>query len=36
MTSTKRRYWTMANPDTPWSGYDYGGDALLPDARKRA
>ena len=26
----------MAYPDTPWFGYDYGGDALLLDARKRA
>jgi len=26
----------MAYPDTHWFGYDYGGDALLLDARKRA
>ena len=26
----------MAHPDTPLSGYDYGGGAMLSDARKRA
>ena len=26
----------MVHPQTPWFGYDYGGCALLLDARKRA